>query len=227
MNQGANRVLVVAPHPDDETLGCGGTLQRLLEGRATLHWLILTKMSQEAGYSDAEISAREREISVVAKRFGFASVTRLDYAAATLTEVPRRHLIQDLAKVFDEVQPTCLYLPYPHDAHSDHRVCFETGAACSKWFRRPNLQRVFCYEVPSETGFNIHPSAAAFRPTTYVRLTEEQIENKISIMLEYKSECGSFPFPRSAEGITALARYRGSECGATMAEGFLLLREQL
>jgi hypothetical protein len=98
--------------------------------------------------------------------------------------------------------------------HSDHRICFEVGAACSKWFRRLYLQRVLCYEVPSETGFNIHPSAAAFRPTTYVRLSEGQIEKKISIMLEYKSECGAFPFPRSADAITALAGYRGSECGA-------------
>ncbi len=226
-NLGLKNVLVVAPHPDDEVLGCGGTLQRHREEGAAIHWLIVTQMSREAGYSETEIAARNREIDTVAERMGFASVERLGFAAATLNEVPRRELIQTIAGAFDAIGPDCLYLPNPDDAHSDHRVCFEAAVACSKWFRRLNLRRILCYEVPSETGFYLSPSAHAFKPTSYVGLSIEHIEAKISMMLEYESECAPFPFPRSPEAIRALAQYRGSECGSVMAEGFVLLRENL
>ena len=125
------------------------------------------------------------------------------------SQIALRNLIQKMAKAFDETRPTILYLPYPHDAHSDHRIIIEAAVACAKWFRRPALKRILCYEVPSETGYNLHPSATTFRPTTYVRLEQKHLQRKIDVMLEYKEECGTFPFPRSPEAIQALARQRG------------------
>jgi LmbE family N-acetylglucosaminyl deacetylase len=221
----ASEVLVVAPHPDDETLGCAGVIQRYQENGNRVHWLIGTEMSPEAGYSDEQISARDKEIKLVTELLGFASVNRLGYPAATLGEVALRRLIQKMAKAFDEIQPNILYLPYPHDAHSDHRIVFEAAAACAKWFRRAALKRILCYEVPSETGFNLHPFATTFRPTTYVRLGQKHLNRKVEVMLEYREECGKFPFPRSPEAIRALARQRGTESGCEAAEAFLLLRE--
>lgn len=218
-------VLVVAPHPDDETLGCAGVIQRHQEDGDRLHWLIGTEMSPEAGYTPEQIAARDEEIKSVTRMLRFVTVKRLGYPAAALGEVALRNLIQRMANALDEIRPSILYLPYPHDAHSDHRMIFEAAVACAKWFRRPALKRVLCYEVPSETGFNFHPSAATFRPTTYVRLEPNHLKRKIEAMLEYREECGTFPFPRSPEAIQALARQRGTESGCEAAEAFLLLRE--
>jgi hypothetical protein len=99
------------------------------------------------------------------------------------------------------------------------------ASACSKWFRRKHLRRIMCYEVLSETGFNLNPTAPVFSPTCYIPVDEAFIERKIDIMKTYQTEMAPFPFPRSTEAIRALAGLRGSECGAAAAEAFVVVRE--
>lgn len=220
----AARVLVVAPHSDDETLGCGGALLNHAAAGAELHWLVVTQMTRAGGYTDEDIARRAIEIREVTSEYGFASVVQLPFKAATLDAVPLGELIDAMAAAFDQIKPNALYLPYPYDAHSDHRRCFRAGSACAKWFRRGYLSHVLAYEVPSETGFSLDPAADAFRPNAYARMDEAMLERKIDIMRHYAGEMADFPFPRSPEAIQALARLRGSECGSVAAEGFALLR---
>jgi len=218
--------VVLAPHPDDETLGCGATLLRLKqETRGPLHWILMTRMSKAAGYDAGAITRRDLEIDAVSKQFGFDRRIQLPFGAATLDSEPTAALVQSMATAFDELKPETLLMPFPADAHSDHARTFKIGSACAKWFRRKHLRRIMCYEVLSETGFNLDPTRAAFEPNCYVKVAEDLIEQKIAIMAEYQTEMAPFPFPRSAEAIRALARVRGSECGATAAEAFVLVRD--
>ncbi len=218
------KVLVIAPHPDDETLGCGGTLLRHQAEGCSLHWLIATEMRPELGYSAQEIALRRAEVDAVSLRFGFASTDSLGFAAARLDTEPKGEIIKRMAEVFHRLEPEVVYLPFAGDAHSDHKVVFEAGMACCKWFRFPWVKRVLAYETLSETDANLDPCVTGFRPNVFVDITGF-LETKLAILPLFAGETGAFPFPRSARAIRALAEVRGSAAGSQAAEAFMLLRE--
>ena len=218
------RTLVVAPHPDDETLGCGGTLLRLAQEGARIAWLIVTDMSATAGFSEEEVKSRENEISKVSALYGFSDVFQLKLATRQLDRVPMADLIGKFAAVFKSFEPQQVFLPYRMDVHTDHRTVFDAAAACVKWFRYPSVQRVLAYETLSETEFSLD-ARSVFQPNYFVDITQ-YLERKIEIMAVYNSEMDDFPFPRSAEAIRALATFRGAGSGYRAAEAFQLLRER-
>ena len=217
-------VLVIAPHADDETYGCGGTLLRDRRRGREVHWLIVTTPSQAYGYSLDEARTRTEEIEKASAFYGFAGVHKLDFPPAGLDRVARAELVAAFAGVVREVEPEVLYLPFPGDAHSDHRAVFEAGSACAKRFRHPSVRSVRLYETPSETDFGIDPTHAPFRPNLFVDISDE-IERKIEALGLYPGECAAHPFPRSAAAVRALATLRGAAAGVAAAEAFMLLRE--
>lgn len=217
-------ILVVAPHPDDETLGCGGTLLKHIDAGDRVSWVIVTAMVPKSGYSASQRAKRRAEISAVAKRYGFSRVDALGLPTARLDVLPRADLVKNMAEVYRMVEPEVVYLPFYGDAHSDHRLVFEASTAAAKWFRQKNIRRLLCYETPSETGLGF--GSEAFQPNVFVNI-EHQIVRKQAIARLYTSEMGVFPFPRSPEVLEALAAYRGVMCGCRAAEAFLLLREVL
>lgn len=214
-------ILVLAPHPDDETLGCGGSLLRWRREGAALHWVIATDMTE--AWPRARRRARDKEISAVARRYGFATTTRLGFPAAGLDALPLGRVIEALGKAVAAARPDTLLVPHAGDAHSDHRVCAEAADACSKWFRFPSLRRVLAYETLSETDqAPLH--RPAFRPELFVGI-ERELRAKLAVMALYKGEGGPHPFPRGRRAVEALARVRGSTAGLKAAEAFALLRE--
>lgn len=219
-----SRVLVVAPHPDDETLGCGGTLLKHRDQGDEVHWLIVTAMTAEGGFTPEVIERRQYEIGTVSARYGFGSVHQLSFPAARLDAIPLQSIVQEIGAVVKRVSPQVLYAPFRNDVHTDHRAVFDAIAACTKWFRFPGIARVLAYETLSETEFGIDPTAGAFKPNVFVDISP-YIDAKIDIMSIYRSEVGAFPFPRSERAIRALAEFRGSTIGSAAAEAFMLLKE--
>jgi LmbE family N-acetylglucosaminyl deacetylase len=218
------RVLVVAPHPDDETLGCGGTLLRMADNGAQVAWLIVTDMSEGNGWSLTRVRERDAEIEKVTALFGFSDVFRMGLATCQLDAIPMSELVGKFSAVFNSFQPQQVFLPNRSDAHTDHRVTFDAGVACVKWFRYPSVRRVLTYETISETEFALD-AQSPFQPNYYVDISE-YLERKLAIMSVYASEMNAFPFPRSAEAIRSLATFRGSTAGFRAAEAFQLLRER-
>jgi len=216
-----SRILVIAPHPDDETLGCGGTLLRHQAAGDEIHWLLVTAMHEADGFTPQRITERRAEIEAVHNFYGFTGRHELGLPAARLDELPLGGIVRALGDALRSVKPDTVYMPFSADTHSDHGVVVKAASSALKWFRTPGVNRVLVYETPSETGFNLDPASAAFRPNWYVNITE-YLPRKIEAMRQYKSEMGSFPFPRSAETIEALARTRGSLCGHAAAEAFML-----
>ena len=96
------KVLCVAPHPDDETLGCGGTLLKHKNDGDQIHWLIVTNISPKAGFAKSKVVARQKEVAQVAKAYGFAGVHKLDLPTAQLDQVAKKTLIEKIAKVIAE-----------------------------------------------------------------------------------------------------------------------------
>jgi LmbE family N-acetylglucosaminyl deacetylase len=218
-----HKVLVVAPHPDDETLGCGGTLLRLAEQGAGLAWLIVTGMTED--YSDTQHRERSEAIEQVNKAYGFEQVFQLDLPTAGLDMVPMSELVTAIGKTVTAYRPHWLLLPHRGDVHSDHRRVFEACAACSKWFRYPHIKRIMSYETLSETDATLPGADNGFQPNVFFDIGA-QLARKLEIMALYAAECGEFPFPRSAEALTAQARLRGAQSGYAAAEAFMLLRER-
>jgi LmbE family N-acetylglucosaminyl deacetylase len=218
-------VLAVAPHPDDETLGCGGTLLRHRAEGDDVHWMVATAMTTSGGYSDDHISTRDAEIEAVGAHYGFAGTHLLKFPAAQLDTVPRQELVEEIANVLARVVPDVVYLPNPGDVHGDHAAVFEACANCLKWTKAPSVQRVQVYETLSETELAISGHRGTWRPTAYVEITE-YLDRKIAAMSLYASEFGSFPFPRSEEAIRALAAFRGVGSGFAAAEAFQILLDR-
>ena len=218
------KVIFVTPHPDDETLGCGGTILKHLDKNDQIYWLIITKAGNFA--SDAWKEKRKLEIEEVSKNYNFDQVYELGFEAATLDQVVAGDLISSISEVFKEVEPNIIYVPYPSDIHSDHKVVFEATMACTKWFRYPSVQKVLAYETLSETDFTIDPDANGFRPNVFVNV-EKYLDKKIEIMKIYESEMSEFPFPRSEKAIRSLAYLRGAASGYEAAEAFMLLKERI
>lgn len=216
------QVIIIAPHPDDETLGCGGTILRHHDQGDCVHWMIITGM--EDGFSAARIAARENEIESVKHQYGFKSAHSLKFPTTRLDSVPIGDLVSSIKAVFDAVSPDTVYLPYRGDVHTDHRVVFDAVVSCSKWFRHPSIKRILAYETLSETEFGINPDSNGFRPNVFVDISAH-IDKKLEIMNTYASELEAFPFPRSFEAVRALAALRGATAGCVAAEAFMLLKE--
>jgi LmbE family N-acetylglucosaminyl deacetylase len=219
------RILVVAPHPDDETLGCGGALLRHKAEGDVIHWVIVTSMPR-GSYSAARRRRRAAELRDVARIYGFASTRELGFPTAALESVPRAKLIDKLSAAFKAARPDVAYLPHPGDVHSDHRVTFEAAVACTKWFREPGVGRVLAYETLSETDAALDATAQPFRPTVFVDIAAH-LERKLDVLRRYAGEVAEFPFPRSLEAVRSLAQVRGAAAGCGAAEAFQLLREIL
>ncbi len=220
-----SKILVVAPHPDDEVLGAGGTLLRRKAEGATVAWLIVTGITAETGWSEDKIKQRADEIKRVTALFGFDSVFELDFPTTQLDQVPMSDLVAAISNVFKTFEPEEVFVPHPSDVHTDHRVVFNAVASCTKWFRYSSVKRVLAYETLSETDFGLGTSQA-FRPNVFIDI-EPYLADKLRAMDIYASEVGVFPFPRSHQAIRALATLRGSASGFKAAEAFELLRERL
>ena len=222
------KTLIVAPHPDDELLGCGGTLLRRVAEGGTVAWLLMTAITESAGWSAERIQQRAAEIDRVREGLQVAPhhLYALGFPTAELDRIPMSILVAKISEVFADFQPDEVLLPYPGDVHSDHRLTFEAASACTKWFRYPSVKRVLAYETPSETDFGIDQRNSGFKPNVFVDIGL-QLERKIELMKIYKSEVGDFPFPRSEKTLKALAQLRGSQAGFDAAEAFMLLRERV
>lgn len=217
------KILIVAPHPDDETIGVGGTLLRAAAEGAELHWLIMTNVEGCSEYSDDFIEQRRQQIDRVAKLYSFASVTQLKFFAAHLDTIPLSEIVQSVSKVMHEIKPTTVYVPFGHDVHSDHQVTSQVLQSCTKTFRYPFINQILAYETLSETEY-ASPTGPIFYPNVFVDVSSYMTQ-KLEIMQCYDSELGLHPFPRSLETISSLAMYRGAQAMMQYAESFLLLKQ--
>jgi LmbE family N-acetylglucosaminyl deacetylase len=216
-------VVVIAPHADDETLGCGGTLLRHAASGDKIHWILVTSMSANR-FSENRIAARRAEIDAVREAYSFSSVYELDFPTAQLDSIATSDLVARIGKAILDIGPEIVYLPFPGDVHTDHRVVFMAAAATTKWFRYPSVKKVLACEIPSETDFGISPDVIGFRPNLYVDITP-WLDRKIEILSTYDGELLMHPFPRSIAGVRALALIRGAQSGCVAAEAFMVIKE--
>ena len=215
-----SKVLVIAVHPDDETLGCGGTLLKHKENRDEIHWLICTQTDPKNDF----YKIREREIQEVSDLYNFDSLKNLKLNTMQIDQYSMSELIEKISKIVNQIKPDTIYLPFKNDIHSDHRKIFEASFSCTKSFRYPFIKTIYMMETLSETEFAPSTKEDSFIPNVFVDISKF-IDRIIEIINRYKSEIQRHPFPRSEKNIKALATIRGASANCEYAESFMLLKE--
>lgn len=217
------KVIVISPHPDDETLGAGGSLFKFKDTGNQIYWLNVTdvKIAGER-YNENFIEKRKRQIDKINRCFNFEDFFNLQFSPTDLNDGVKGELINAIGSIFDKINPDCIILPDYNDAHSDHKYVFEAAYACSKIFRRSYIKKILTMEIPSETNFGMPYDM--FKPNFYVDITD-YFDKKMNALQIYDTEMGGSPFPRSAEAIRAQGTIRGIEAGVLYAEAFRVIKE--
>lgn len=218
------KILAISPHPDDETLGCGGTILKHKDTGNKIYWLIITNIDVKNGWNKGIVKKRQKEIESVAEMYGFEKTFKLDYPTARLDVIPIQEIIESISKVILEIKPEIIYLPNRSDVHTDHQITFKAAYSCTKNFRYPFIKKILMYETLSETEFALALPENTFIPNVFVDITN-YFERKLEIFKIYKSEVMEEPLPRSLKVIEAFDKCRGSQIGEKHAEAFVLLKE--
>ena len=216
-------IIVIGAHPDDETLGAGGTLLHHKSLGDKIYWINATQISEESGHTVDQIKKRDMQIKKVIKSYGFEKFYQLDFITTQLNSSSLIKLIPQISNIFKEIKPEIIYTINRSDVHSDHRILFEAVYSNTKSFRHPYIKKVLMYECLSETEFSPSLPERTFIPNYFVDVSKF-LEKKIEIMKIFESEIRIHPFPRSEENIRALASFRGAIAGVKSAEAFHALK---
>lgn len=219
------KILAISVHPDDETLGCGGTLLKHISQGDELHWLIATQ-AHFPQWPNEVIAQKAHEVQVVASAYSFSSVHKLGFPSAALDTLPQFSIISSIREVVEIIRPEIIYMIHDGDVHTDHHSFFVATLSVIKTFymRSLGIWRILSYETLSSTDAAPPQLHRAFLPNVYQDITSF-VDTKIAIMNLYETEAQSDPFPRGPSAIRSLARFRGASIGVEYAEAFMLIRE--
>jgi N-acetylglucosamine malate deacetylase 1 len=214
------KVLILAAHPDDEVLGCGGIIQKYKkESNSKVYVCIITDGSSTQYQKNIKIRKQKNEECQKANRLlGVNEIIRLDFPDMNLDTVPHFKLNLKIEEIVEKIKPNVLFTHSSIDINKDHFLINQSTAVIT----RPGksyLEKIYEYEVLSSTEWQ---RDSAFIPNTYVNITS-YIKKKIESFKQYKTEVRKYPHPRSPEGVKILARYRGLQSGYLFAEAFKLL----
>ena len=217
------KILVIAPHPDDEVLGCGGIILKHVSGGDEVYLCVVTK-AYPPEWSEDEVKERKEEVLRVNAILGIKRTHFLDFPTVKLDAISQKDLIQGINQVIDKVQPAVVYIPHRGDVNADHRIVFNATMVAIRPRPGSVIKKVLSYETLSETEWAAPFAENTFIPNYYVDISRT-LKNKLKAMSAYKTELKQYPHPRSLEAITSLAKMRGASVGVEAAEAFMLIRE--
>lgn len=215
-------VLVIAPHRDDEILGCGGTIAKHIHTGNNVYVCFMT-IGLESMFSNEIIQAGINEAKSCHDFLGITKTFNIDFPAALLDTVDKYKINGSLSKVINEVKPEVVYIPHYGDMHTDHQIVADAAMVALRPNGSHKVKEIYSYETLSETEWNYPEQQIAFIPNIYNDITEF-LNIKIQSMSYYNSQLINFPHPRSLDAIEHLARYRGSQVLVNSAECFRLIR---
>ena len=217
-------ILVISVHPDDETLGVGGTILKHIDEGHGVSLLIVTNIDSSLGYSESQISAYIHQKEAMKRAYGFKHVFELGILSTQLHLIDFSDLIAKISEVIQKIEPAIIYTVNRSDIHTDHQITAKAVFSCTKSFRHPYIKKILMYECISETEAAPQLHESMFVPNVFSDITDF-FDKKTEIMKIFKSEMQDYPMPRSLENIRALAMYRGASCNRRYAEAFMLVRE--
>ena len=214
------KILILAPHADDEILGCGGLITKYSKKNYQISVLILTNAHKGAPeiYSEKKIHQIRNEAIKANNFIGTKKLFFENLPALNLSNYPIYKITNVLNKYLDDIKPEILLIPSSNDIHDDHKIIFKAAKVAARTNKKSKLKKILSYEVLSETEWN--ENEQAFSPNYYVSLSKADINNKVKAFLKYKTQIKKYPHPRSKEGIINLSKVRGSSVFLNYAEAF-------
>jgi LmbE family N-acetylglucosaminyl deacetylase len=216
-------VLVIAPHPDDEVIGCGGTLAKLISRGHTAFVCIVTRPTADM-YAAKVIERKKKEVRDMKKILGIKKVFFLNFPTQKLDTVPNANLHRAIYDCVNEVKPEIAFIPHKGDISKDHQIVFEAALFTLRPKPKSVTQKVLSYECLSSSEWGEKNRKMAFLPNVYEDISDF-LDKKLEAMKVYKTEIQRFPHPRSTKGLRVSAEKRGMEVGVRAAEAFMLIRE--
>lgn len=215
-------VLVIAPHPDDEVLGAGGTMARLADAGVETHVAIVTT-GRSPRYDAAQVASVRAEAARAHAMLGVTETHYLDCPAAELTEFAHAELNAAISGAIRRIAPQTLFLPHPGDIHMDHQLSFLSALVASRPHQPDYPARIFAYETLSETNWNAPYLTPGFLPHLFVDISDT-LQRKLDAFALFESQQRPAPHERSVATLTALATLRGATVHRAAAEAFVAVR---
>ncbi len=216
------RVLVFAPHNDDEILGVGGTIAKFTQQGHEVFVCEITSWLE----NQEQTNIVKKEAINAHDILGVKDTIFLDLPVVHLKETPTHIKNQKFIDVVKDIKPDMAFIPHVGDMHVDHGETALAAMVALRPINNPQLRAIYTYETLSETEWNIPSVSNGFIPNVWSDITDT-FSLKIEAMKCFKSQLYPFPHPRSLEAIEALAKYRGSTIGVRFAESYICVRERL
>lgn len=217
------KILVFAPHPDDEILGCGGMMIENIKAGNEVYVCIVTK-GVPPMFSEERTKINQEDARRCHGFIGVKQTIFLDFPSTRLETVDRAEMNGRILKVVRDILPDEVYIPHYGDMQRDHQIVAESCMVAVRPKYNPPTGKVYGYETMSETGWNAPAVQNEFIPNVYVDISGS-IEQKKDALSYYTLQVSAFPDARSLEAVEALARYRGAQMNMRAAEAFMLIRE--
>lgn len=227
MINAASNVLVVAAHPDDEVLGCGGTIARLVANGATVHVAFLADgvISRHVDVTgSAELISRRKAAEEACSILGAQQPSFDSLPDNQLDSVPLLQIVKIVEQLLATYKPDTILTHHGGDLNIDHRQVHNATVTACRPLPGSMVRRLLFFEVASSTEWQASNIASAFTPNVFVDISQT-LDKKLSALRAYKDEIRPWPHARSIEGVEYLARWRGASSGVAAAEAFMLGRE--
>ncbi len=220
------KVLVLAPHCDDEILGCGGVMAKYISEDKPVYVAIVTNGNLGAPEIFPEEGTKKvrSEALKAHKLLGVTKTFFLDFPAPRLDSIPSYKLSLKINEIITEYGITTLYIPHRGDIHKDHRITYEAALVAARPINDCPVKTIFAYETLSETEWAPPFGDEVFIPTVFEDI-EKYLDSKLEAFKCYDSQIKEFPHSRSLRGIELVSNFRGSTVGIKNAEAFMLVRE--
>ena len=222
-------ILIIAAHPDDEVLGCGGTIARLTQAGHDVYIAILgegiTSRYEKRDQADREMINNLRAgCQQVSELLGVKELFLYDLPDNRFDTVPLLDVIKIIENLVNRLQPKVIYTHHRGDLNIDHAITQRAVLTATRPIVGCPIKKIYAFEVPSSTEWSFGQFESAFQPNVFVDITDT-LETKIKAMAVYESETRLFPHPRSFEAIRNIARRRGTMVGLKASEAFMLVRD--
>jgi len=216
------KILIIAPHPDDEVLGAGGIMRKYAKLGHEVYVLVITKGSPKF-YSNEKVDNVRAEALKAHQILQVKETVFLDYSAPELDITSKADISNTIFNYLNHWKITDLFLPHRGDIHVDHKIVFEAGLVAARPKCDYSVKNIFAYETLSETEWAPPFADDAFIPTHFENISKE-FEDKIQALSCFKSQMKKFPSIRSLDCVESIAKYRGATVGFERGEAFMTIR---
>lgn len=213
-------ILVIAAHPDDETLGLGGTLALYSQKGYKISVLIFADGESSRGKNFSKISQRKMQAKKACSCLGIKNITFLDYKDQKLEENTLIDLAKPIEELIFKIKPEIVFTHFWGDANQDHKKIFQATLIATRPTPDVKINKIICYDTPSSTEWGVE----SFKPNFFVKI-DKVLKKKIKALECYKKEIKKYPHPRSIKSIIIRSQYWGNVVGVKHAEPFVILRE--